>query len=181
MPKGTFTVKITKTGKDPIHFIREVNARIYPELQAEIYASAEIVAQIMQQILLSSGYKLDKLANAIKADFPITTGGLIGGIGKIADLPVGSESGASYWEAFNSGFAVTTANIGYFGNNLSAPEAGGSGEKWHHTGKGSGFFFMQPNKIIPPLSYIDIGDEALRAHILKSILKFNKSLENASK
>lgn len=181
MPKGTFVVRITKKGKDPAQFIREVTTRIYPELQNQIVISAEATAEIMKRILLDSGYRLDKLANAIRTSFSSTTGGLIGGIGKIDELPVGQESGASYWEAFNTGFQVTQENIGYFGDNFRAPEPGGSGEKWHHTGRDSGFFFMKPNKVIEPLSYIDLGYEALTKHIEKSILKFNKELEQASK
>ena len=182
MSKGIWTVTITKKGKDPAQWLKEVTEQIYPELQNQIKLSAEATAEIMRKILLDSGYRLDKLANAIQVDLIKThPAGLEIGIGKISDLPVGQSTGASYWEAFNAGFKVTQENIGYFGDNFRAPEVGGSGEKWHHTGKGSGFFFMKPNKVIEPLRYIDIGYEELTKHIEKEIAKFMKSLESASK
>lgn len=169
---GNFYVTVTKTGKDPEQWIKEVSDKIHFELQNEIKLSAEATAEIMKRILLASGYNLNKLADAINAEVINSIGGIEVGIGKISDLPVGQESGASYWEAFNDGFKVTQANIGYFGDNFRAPESGGSGEKWHHTGKGSGFFLMKPYKVIEPLKYIDIGYDELKKHIEKQINKF---------
>jgi len=180
MPQ-TFEVRISHRGKNPVQWFSEVQKIIYPELQAQILLSAEATAEIMKKILEGSGYKLQKLAGAIGVDVLSSTAGIHIGIGNISTFPVGQQSGASYWEAFNDGFAVTQANIGYFGDAFRAPEAGGSGEKWHHTGKGSGFFFMQPNKVIEPLRYVDIGFDELKKHIEKEITKFNKSLENAGK
>ena len=181
MPK-TFEIKITKRGKDPRQWIKEVQTRIYPELQNEIVLSAEATAEIMKKILEGSGYRLQALAGAIGVDVLSSTGGVHVGIGNISIFPIGKMSGASYWEAFDSGFKVTQANIGYFGGEGSAipPQSGIHGQKWIHTGKGSGFFFMKPNKIIEPLRYIDIGYQELVKHIEKEILKFNKSLEQAS-
>jgi len=180
MPQ-TFSIKITKRGKDLRQFLKEISGRIYPDLQNEILLSAEATADIMRRILDGSGYNLKALSGAIGVDILRSTGGIHVGIGNIDSFPLGHESGASYWEAFNDGFKVTQANIGYFGDSFRRPESGGSGEKWHHTGKGSGFFLMQPNKIIEPLKYVDLGYETLVKHIEKEISKFEKSLESAGK
>ena len=180
MPK-TFELRITKKGKNPTQWFKEVTTSIYPELQNQIVLSAEATAVIMKKILEGSGYRLQKLAGAIGVDVLSSTGGVHVGIGNISTFPVGKESGVSYYEAFNDGFKVTQANVGYFGDNFRAPESGGSGEKWHHTGKGSGFFYMKPNKVIEPLRYIEIGEQELRNHIEKEIIKFSKNLEQAGK
>jgi len=177
----TFTITIKKTGKDPRQWMQEVKTRIYPKLQKEIILSAEATATIMKRILEGSGYNLKKLSDTINVDEISTTGGVHIGIGRIDSFPVGQQSGASYWEAFDEGFLVSQANIGYFGDNFRAPESGGYGEKWHHTGKGSGFFLMQPNKVIEPLNYSGIGYEELKNHIIKEIAKFNKELIQAGK
>jgi hypothetical protein len=178
---NTFTITITKKGKDPRQWIQEVSKQIYPELQNEIVLSAEATAEIMRRILDNSGYNLKLLSGAIGVDVLSSTGGVHVGIGNIDTFPIGQESGFSYWELFDDGFKVTTANIGYFGDNFRAPEPGGSGEKWHHTGKGSGFFYMKPNKIIDPLEYSKIGYDELVKHITKQIEKFSRNLEQASK
>jgi len=176
-----FTVKITKTGKDPRQWFSEVTSRIYPELQNSIAISGEITAEMMKIILEESGYNLKALGNAIRSEVLSSTGGVHIGIGRINNFPVGKESGASYWEAFNDGFKVTQANVGYFGDNFRAPESGGSGEKWHHTGKGSGFFFMKPNKVIPPLRFVDLGYDSIKRNIQEQIDKFIKEIEKAGK
>ncbi len=176
-----FQLKITKRGRDPRQWFREVSSRIYPELQSQIVLSAEATAAIMQKILETSGYKLQKLSNAIGVDVLSSTGGVHVGIGNISNFPIGQKSGASYWEAFNDGFAVTQANIGYFGDAFGKPQSGVSGDTWHHTGKGSGFFLMQPNKVIEPLRYIDIGYDELVKHINKEIDKFNNSIDQAGR
>ncbi|HUW89203.1 MAG TPA: hypothetical protein VMV43_01650 [Candidatus Nanopelagicaceae bacterium] len=183
MTKQIWTVKITKTGRPPVDFIRKVTVDLQRELQNEIFLSAEDTAQIMQSILMSSGYKLDKLANAIKAEFSNTEHGLIGGIGKIADLPK-SDKGEDYWEAFNAGFkpgaSGTYVPLGSFGG--EAPDSNKSGGHWD-VGAGNWTFLdtNQTKKPIPPLSYVDIGYETLARHISKAIDKFNKELEAAAK
>jgi hypothetical protein len=134
----------------------------------------------MKIILQNSGYKLDKLANAINSEVLRSTGGVSIGIGRIDGMPVGI-SGNYYYEAFNDGFKVTQANVGYFGDNFGAPEATGSGEKWHHTGKGSGFFFMKPNKVIEPLKFIDLGYDSLKRNIDQQIDEFMKTIEQAGR
>jgi len=175
MPNGSFQVTITKIGKDPVQWIREVTTRIYPEVQNQIVLSAEITAEIMKTILLNSGYKLEKLANAINVDVLNSTAGVSVGIGRIDGMPVG-VSGNHYYEAFNDGFKVTQANVGYFGDSFRAPESGGWGETWHHTGKGSGFHLMQPNKVIDPLRFIDMGYDSLKRNIGEQIDKYMEEL-----
>jgi hypothetical protein len=170
MPKF-IGIKIISKGINPSQWFAEVQQKINTELPQKIMLSAELTAEIMKTILKNSGYNLQKLSDTINVEK--TTIGI--GIGRINELPVGTESGASYWEAFNSGFKVTQMNIGYFGNNFRAPEPGGSGEKWRHTGKDSGFFLMKPNKVIEPLRYIDIGFEALKKNIAEQINKISKS------
>ena len=168
----SFYVQVTKIGKDPIPWFYEVQQKVNTELPHRIMLSAEIVAEMMKSILEGSGYNLQKLSNSIYAEK--TSTGI--GIGRISNLPVGQESGASYWEAFNDGFKVTQANVGYFGDSFGAPISGGYGEKWHHTGKGSGMFLMQPNKVIEPLRYIDLGFDAIKRHIAEQIDGMAKNL-----
>jgi len=87
---------------------------------------------------------------------------LVIGIGKISKL----KELAPYWEVLNDGGYIPPANMGYFGDNFRAPEAGGAGEDWKHTGKGSNFHFMRPSKAIEGIDYIG-----------KSIRQFNKDLK----
>jgi hypothetical protein len=173
MPGKLFNVVITRTGKDPTQWIQEVSDKIHFELQNQIVLQAEITAEMMKVILQGSGYNLDKLSNAINVEILSSTGGVHVGIGRIDGMPLGSE-GKPYYEAFNDGFKVTQVNIGYFGDSFRAPESGGYGEKWHHTGKGSGFFLMQPNKVIEPLRFIDLGYDSLKRNINEQIDKFLK-------
>ena len=181
MPK-TFIVKITKKGRDPRQWIKDVIGNIYPEMQNELVLSAEATAEIMKRILEGSGYRLKTLSGAIGAEVLNSTGGVHIGIGNIDNFPVGSN-GRTYWEAFNDGFQVTQANVGYFdgGGSAISPQPGISGQKWVHTGKGSGFFFMKPNKVIEPLRYVDIANDELVKHIQKQLIKFGKNLDQASK
>jgi len=175
-----FSVTITKSGKNPAQWYREVKASIYPELQNQIKISADATAEIMQEIIKGAGYKLDKLANAINVMVLNSTGGVDIGIGLVDGFPK-SFKGEHYWYYFDQGCEITQPNIGYFGDNFRAPEADGSGEKWHHTGKGSGFFLMTPHKVISPLNFVDKGYDALTKHIEKEIDKFSKNLENNAK
>jgi len=176
-----FTVQVITRGKNPQQWFQEVNEKIHFEFQEDLVELAELCANRMAGILQASGYHLEELSNAMDSKILNSTGGVEIGIGEISKFPKGKESGASYWEAFDSGFKVTQANIGYFGDNLRAPESGGSGQKWHHTGKGSGFFYMKPNKVIEPLNYVVISAEELRTNIIKQMDKLNTELEKISK
>jgi len=163
MPKGIFTVQITKKGKDPVQWIREVTDKIHFELQNEIKLSADATAEIMKRILMSSGYKLEKLANAINSDVITDRAGISVGIGKISELPKG-EDGKAYWNAFNDGW-------------LPPPDWGHwDGEKWHHHGTDSPSYPMTPRNPIQPLKFVDIGYEDLRKHLNKQIDKFLRSI-----
>jgi hypothetical protein len=175
-----FTLRIVKRGKNPLQFIKEVTGRSYPELQNEIVLSAEATAEIMKRILLDSGYRLDKLADAINAEVLSSTAGVRVGIGRIDGLPKGID-GRDYWNAFNDGW-LPPPNWGYFtsGSGLSGdrvlPMAGTSGQRWIHTGKERGSYYMQPIKPIEPLKFVDIGYDELKKHINKQIDKFIKEL-----
>jgi hypothetical protein len=172
MSKGIFTVQITKKGKDPVQWIREVTDKIHFELQNEIKLSADATAEIMKRILMGSGYKLDNLANTINAEILTSTGGISVGIGKISDLPKG-EDGRDYWNAFNDGW-LPPENWGYFGEVGNSPEKGASGEKWYHTGNRKDWYLI-PKKPIEPLKFVDIGFEDLKKHLNKQIDKFLKN------
>jgi hypothetical protein len=182
MPK-TFEVRITKRGKDPRQWIREVQTRIYPELQNEIVLSAEATAVIMRKILEGSGYRLQALAGAIGVDVLSSTGGVHVGIGNIDTFPKG-KNGQTYWEAFNDGFKPGAANaflpLGAFPD--GAPDSSKSGGKWLVGAGNYTFFDKNTNKKpIPPLRFVDIAYSDLVAHIEKTIDKFTKELEKASK
>lgn len=172
-----FSIKIIKQGKNPAQFMKEVSASIYPEMQNQLLISAQATAEIMQGILKTSGYKLDKLANAINAIPLNTTGGVTIGIGDIDNFPKGND-GRHYYNAFNEGW-LPPPNWGYWGDG-EPPQTGKLGQKWTHTGKMSGSFYMQPTKPILPLGYVDKGWDALTKHIEKEILKFTKNLKQAS-
>jgi len=156
-------IRITADVKDVLVGLKHIERILADDKQFfavknDILALSDEIVSKMRNTLNSSGYNLNKLADSIDieciSDLNQPNGFVTEiGIGKISKFPVGQQSGASYWEAFDSGFKVTQANIGYFGDNFRAPEAGGYGEKWHHTGKGSGFFFMKPNKVIEPLHF----------------------------
>ena len=172
-------IKITVDCKDVLSGTKHLERSLADDksffiIKNQILGLADEVVNDMRNTLNSSGYNLGKLADSIDleyiADLNKPDGFLMEiGIGRISSFPVGQESGASYWEAFDKGFKVTQANIGYFGDNFRAPESGGQGEKWHHTGKGSGFFFMKPNKIIEPLNYIGHGTRKIEKGMKKIV------------
>lgn len=173
-----FSITIKKSGKNPLQWYREVKASIYPELQNQLKISADTTAEIMQGIIKNSGYKLDKLANSINAMVLNSTGGVDIGIGRIDTFPKGND-GKDYWNAFNEGW-LPPPNWGYWGEG-EPPQAGKTGQKWTHTGKMKGSFYMQPTKPIQPLMFVDKGYDALIKHIEKEIDKFNKNLERESR
>lgn len=184
-----YSITITKKTKgNPVEWITEVTGSIHFKLQNEIKLSAQATAEIMRRILLQSGYKLDKLANAIQATEIEGTGfskNSIGmEIGRLVDLPK-DEKGRDYWSAFNDGW-LPPKNWGYFtsGSGLSGdkapPNAGSSGQNWIHTGKERGSYYMRPQKPIQPLRFVDIGADALKNHIEKKIAQFIKELSTTS-
>jgi hypothetical protein len=162
MPDRFVTVTITKKGREPVQWIKEVTDKIHFELQNEIKLSADATADIMKRILMSSGYKLTTLAGAINAEVLNDVGGIIVGIGRISDLPK-DEQGRDYWNAFNDGW-LPPANLGYW-----------DGDKWIHTGNKSDTL-MVPRNPIRPLQFVEIGYGDLKSHIDKQISKFLKDL-----
>lgn len=172
-------VKITKKGKDPIQFIKEVSRKIHFELQNEIKLSADATAEIMKRIIMASGYKLNRLADAINAEIIDSVGGINIGIGKISDLPK-TKDGKEIWELFDSGFkpgaSMNFVPLGAFPD--GAPDSSKSGGKWN-VGAGNYTFFDDNNnkKAVEPLRFVDIGYEDLIKHIERQIDKFLKSLK----
>ncbi|MFA7247953.1 MAG: hypothetical protein WC169_12395, partial [Dehalococcoidia bacterium] len=96
-------VKITRKGKDPQQFLREVNGKIHFDLQARLVEIGEKAAITMQDILKSSGYNLNELASNIDSEFNNIGAGVYVGIGNISKFPVGKNE-RTYYEAFNDGF-----------------------------------------------------------------------------
>jgi hypothetical protein len=178
MPNQQGFLKIThnRVGRDPQEFIETITGRIRFELQDALKDAADDTADIMQEIIRTSGYKLDKLAAAIKATVVTDEGGMIINIGEVAGFPKG-EDGKEYWNAFNDGW-LPPPNWGYFtsGSGMSGdktpPIAGASGQSWVHTGPGHGVYYMRPTKLIQPLRYSEIGYEALKAHMKTEIDRF---------
>ena len=171
MPNQQGFLKIThnRVGRDPQEFIETITGRIHSEFQDALKDAAEDTAEIMQEILRTSGYKLDKLASAIKATVVTDEGGMIINIGEVAGFPK-DEQGRDYWNAFNSGW-LPPPNWGYFADG-KPPVSGKSGETWTHTGKQPGSYYMRPGRIIQPLRFSEIGYEALTRHISQEIDKF---------
>jgi len=167
-----YSITITKKTKgNPVEWITEVTGSIHFKLQNEIKLSAQATAEIMRRILLQSGYKLDKLANAIQATEIEGTGfskNSIGmEIGRLVDLPK-DEKGRDYWNAFNDGW-LPPPDWGYW-----------EGEKWYHHGTDSPSYPMIPRNPIQPLRFVDIGAAALKNHIEKKIAQFIKELSTTS-
>jgi hypothetical protein len=179
-----FSLKITSKGKNPLQWIKEVETRIYPELQNQIVLSAEATAEIMKRILDGSGYNLKRLSSSIDVDILNSTGGVSLGIGNIDKFPLGIN-GQTYWEAFNAGFkpgaSGTYVPPGIFPD--GAPDASKAGGKWL-LGLFGGYTFFDKNtnkKPIAPLRFVEIAEQDLKSHIEKEILKFSGNLAKASK
>lgn len=160
------------------------NNLVYPEAQEQVRILGHHVADNMRETINSSKKRPDKgtqrLENAITAETLETTGGVEVGIGKIQKL----KEEAPYFEVLDGGGYVPPANVGFFGDNMRAPEAGGYGEDWKHTGKGSGFYFMKPMKAIEGIHYISKAiaylDRELKNLIIKLGGTFIKGIEKAS-
>ena len=183
MARPTFYVKTTTKGKNPISWIREVEGRIYFEFQYRLMELGELTAERMKGIVTSSGYKLDKLANAIDSKILQSVAGVVIGIGEIAKMPK-SDQGNTYWEAFNDGFTPGSSNklvpLGSFDGN--APSIGHTGSKWQ-VGTGNYTFLdnIPVKRTVEPLRYIQISEKELEKHIIKEISRLTKELNQASK
>lgn len=178
MSNTVVQVKITSKGKNPQKWIQEVSDKIHFELQNEIKLSADATAEIMKKIINNSGYKLEKLSDAINAEIISSTAGIQIGIGRISDLPK-TKDGKEIWELFDSGFkpgaSMSLVPLGSFGG--EAPDPSKSGGKWNvGTGKYTFFDKNVNKKPVSPLQFVPIGYEDLRNHIIKQIDKFMRKI-----
>ncbi|MFH0805967.1 MAG: hypothetical protein V1901_03780 [Patescibacteria group bacterium] len=149
-----FNISIVSKGKNPIEFIREVKGSMSAKISKRLVDLANQTLDEMREIIKTSKKRPstgETLENSIINEI-LNYGdqGISIGIGRISLLP-------KYWKVLNDGGYVPPVNIGYFGNNFRAPEPGGAGEQWNHTGKDSGFFRMTPAKAIEGIDYIGIS------------------------
>jgi len=179
MYRTTCQVKITSKGKDPQQWIQEVDDKIHFDLQNEIKLSADATAEIMKRIINNSGYRLQKLSEAIDAEIISSIAGINVGIGRISNLPK-TKDGKEIWELFDSGFkpgaSMNLVPLGSFGG--EAPDPSKSGGKWD-IGAGK-YTFLDTNiskKPVSPLNFVSIGYEDLKIHIQKQITKFLRELK----
>ena len=176
--KTTCQVKITSKGKNPVKWIKNVTERIHFELQNEIKLSADATAEIMKRIINNSGYRLQKLSEAINAEIISSVAGIQIGIGRISDLPK-TKDGKEIWELFDSGFkpgaSMSLVPLGSFGG--EAPDPSKSGGKWNVGMDKYTFFDRNANKKpVSPLNFVSIGYEDIRKHIQKQISKFMRKI-----
>ena len=174
------TIKVESHGKDPFQFLEEVTGRIHFDFRKRLVGLGEDCANRMIEIIESSRKRPDKgthlLENNIKSEILNSIGGVTIGIGNIQDL----KQNAPYFEVLDAGGYVPPMNVGYFGDSFRAPEPGGYGEDWKHTGKGSGFHLINPTKAIEGINYIGISARELRDSIEKSIEELNSEIGKAS-
>ncbi len=180
-----FLVRVTSKGKNPLNWFTEAEEKVQISLQAKLVELGETAANTMKTIIMSSGYNLSKLADAIDSDFENLGAGVEVRIGNISKFPKGQD-GKDYWNAFNSGW-LPPPNYGFFtsGSGMSAdktpPISGDKGLKWTHTGKGHGVYYMNPTKPIEPLKFVDIAHNELTVNIEQAVKKIMKEIEQASK
>lgn len=173
-------LKISRRGKDPRQWFKEIDGKIHFEFQERLVEVANEAVQNMRQLIRSMAVRpptSGRLENSIEAELLGSTGGIHIGIGRITSLP-------PYWEVLNDGGYIPPANIGFFGDG-EAPRAGGAGQKWTHTGYSEyGFennFLMTPTKAIKPMHYIELtNDIFLIPHIESEIRRLNKEMRQAS-
>jgi hypothetical protein len=175
-------VKITRKGKDPQQFLREVNGKIHMDFQALLVKLGDECAAMMGNIIRSSVKRegsIGTLENSIKSKFENITAGVHVGIGKIDELPI-------YWSVINSGGYVPPQNIGYFGDG-NPPRFMRSGEQWTHIGqKGTefgyeNFFRMNPIKPIEPVNYVDIAADELERAVDAAIKELENEVDQAAR
>ena len=157
---NTAYIKITRKGKSPVDFMKDVDDKIHVEFQQRLAELGELCAEKMKEVIKSSIKRKGEgtLENSIDSKILDSRGGIHIGIGTISELPI-------YWEVLNNGGYVPPANKGYFGDG-NPPIKGGAGEVWTHTGKD---FFMTPKKAIEPMRYIEVSSDELKLNIEKEI------------
>ena len=171
-------ISIQQTGR-PLHeFTTNLTKWIWFELHNDLNNLGDDVHKYMKNYIEThkkrpgGNSNLEKSINLDRWSKGYTVGFGIGNINELNQI-------AKYWHWINYGIAQTgrkipPANVGYFGNNFRAPEAGGYGEAWHHTGKGSGFYFMNPKKAIDPMNYIENTNFYLRNQLSKILRRLKK-------
>lgn len=177
MPNQNFYIKTTKKGKDPYLFIKEIEKNIYFEMQDRLVDIGEITAKRMREIIQDSIKRIGstgRLENSIKSEILDDTAGIHIGIGRISELP-------PYWEVINDGGYVPVPNRGFFASGLGQsgegvpPMPGVSGEQWIHTGA-KGDYYMNPQKPIDPVGYVEISNAEMNMHIKIAINEFMKTI-----
>lgn len=177
-----FTVTIQTYGKPLKEFITDLNRFATVELRGKAF-------DLMNEI---HKFMLDCITNSIKRD--PSTGNLIRnitckfeGVGGqfmwsfwIGDISL-LDQNAPYWYWQNygkarSGRTIPPANRGYFpGSN--PPMQGEGGERWTHTLSGrvsAGDYFINPQKAISPMNYIERSANELEIRLNKILDGFKK-------
>jgi hypothetical protein len=181
MANKFYSIKVSRKGKDPRQWIKDVDASIHFELQDRLVEVANEAVKNMQSYIKTNALRKPTtglLENSITdAELLDTVAGVHIGIGRITNLP-------RYWEVINDGGYVPPPNIGYFGDH-QPPTPGGSGDTWTHTGRTEmGFeeiFTMFPSTPIRPMKYIEVtNDDFLIPRIKQEIARLNRELKQES-
>ena len=179
MPK-VFLVRVTSKGKNPLNWFTEAEEKVQISLQAKLVELGETAANTMKAVIMSSGYNLSKLADAIDSDFENLGAGVEVRIGNISKFPKTKDGDNTYWEAFNSGFqagaSFSLVPSGSFSG--KAPDSKMSGGKWT-IGSGNFTFFdtNKSKKIVEPLKFVDIAHNELIVNIEQAVKKIMKEIE----
>jgi hypothetical protein len=178
-----FYVTVKSRGKtNPMDWFRIVNDKIHMDFQAKLVELGEMAANRMKEILLSSNYNLNKLADSMDSEFENITAGVEVRIGNISKFPLGKNNQV-YWEAFNDGFQPGASGeylpLGSFDGEV--PDKNKSGGKWT-VGNGSSTFLdnNQNKKPIEPLRFVDIASNELIGHIASAMKDIMADIERNS-
>jgi hypothetical protein len=167
---GLISVRVSQktVGMNLPEFIKRLTGES-PELRDAVHRAGEASVDVMKEIMLNSGYKLDQMAKAIHSVETFDRGYRTAGISISieADFPK-DEKGREYWTAFNDGW-LPPANWGFW-----------DGDKWIHTGKeegaSQGSIYMTPKNPIRPLQFVEHGVDTLEQHLNREIDKYLRSI-----
>jgi len=162
-----FTVTVKKEGKNPINFIRDIQATFYPEMQAKLVELSDITVNRMRDIISSSKKRHSfgsNLEDTITKEILNSTDGVTIGIGNITFL----KSKAPYWEVLNEGGYVPystakAAPLGSFEGDRPDSSVVSGNQNWERSGNKG--YFMKPKTPIEGIHYIDIATKELIQNI----------------